>query len=134
LQFCKEKLKSLEEKLEKLITEADDTPSATPTEPAKHGQKLKDNLANWGSTTLQLKKASNEKQSPSVLRDAIHEEILGSSSSSSNVTKKVIDKTPIIRDDIRQLAVANTPLSSGGYRLNTQDLVTQVKINNSTRL
>jgi len=134
LQFCKEKLKSLEEKLEKLITEADDTPSATPTEPAKHGQKLKDNLANWGSTTLQLKKASNEKQSPSVLRDAIHEEILGSSSSSSNVTKKVIDKSPIIRDDIRQLAVANTPLSSGGYRLNTQDLVTQVKINNSTRL
>ena len=135
LQFCKEKLKSLEEKLEKIITEAEDTLSATPTEPAKHGQKLKDNLANWGSTTLQLKKASpKDKQSPSVLREAIHEEILGSSSSSSNVTKKVIDKPPIIRDDIRQLAVANTPLSSGGYRLNTQDLVTQVKINNSTRL
>jgi hypothetical protein len=134
LQFCKEKLKSLEDKLEKIITEDDDTASGTPTEPAKHGQKLKDNLANWGSTTLQLKKASNEKQSPSVLREAIHEEILGSSSSSSNVTKKVIDKPPIIRDDIRQLAVANTPLSSGGYRLNTQDLVTQVLNNNSTRL
>ena len=136
LQFCKEKLKSLEEKLEKIITEAEDTPSATPTEPAKHGQKLKDNLANWGSTTLQSKKASpKEKQSPSTLREAIQEEILESSSSLSNkINKKIIEKTPIIRDDIRKLAIANTPVSSGGYRLNTQDLVTQVSNNNSTRL
>lgn len=122
--------------MRQLIVETDDTGDASiSAEPAKYGTKFKDSLKSWGSTKLSTKTHSEkdktpaktkELSSPSALKDAIHEEIVGTSSSSSSSGKKIHAKQSVLRDEIRSTAVANTPLSADGYRLNTQDFQTQV--------
>jgi hypothetical protein len=129
-------LKTLEDDLRELIAETDDIGDASiPAEPAKYGIKFKDSLKAWGSTRLSTKTHSEKDKtpattkdlsSPSAVKDAINEEIVVSSSSSSLSGKKINAKPPVLRDEIRSTAVANTPLSADGYRLNTQDLQTQV--------